>query len=359
MKRFAAMILALCLLLSGCSTLLDGSYHSAKPHEEQQSSADDHTVAVSSYTALCRALGNMVESGSESFVISVEHYDQLAVTRDMRSAIQEVMTNNPIGAYAVDEITFELGTNAGQPAVAVTVRYHHDRTEIRKIQTVSESAEVREAIAAALDNCEPGLVLYVENFEQLDYAQWATDYGAQNPDKVMEQPQVTANIYPETGDVRVVELKFTYQNSREALRNMQEQVQVLFDEAVDYVSDTEKPEEKYQQIYAFLMERFEEYQQDTSITPAYSLLIHGVGDAKAFAWVYSAMCRMAGLECIVVTGTRAGEPWYWNIVCRDGVYYHVDVLKCDKSGAFRMEADGNMSGYVWDYSAYPACGVTE
>ena len=34
MKQFAVMILILCLLLSGCSTWLDGSYHSTKPHEE-------------------------------------------------------------------------------------------------------------------------------------------------------------------------------------------------------------------------------------------------------------------------------------------------------------------------------------
>ena len=356
MKQFAVMILILCLLLSGCSTWLDGSYHSTKPHEEQQSVSDGESVAVSSYTALCRALGNMVESGKESFVISVAHYDQLAVAKDMGRAIQETLTANPIGAYAVESIDFDQGTNAGQPAVAVTVRYIHDRTEIRKIRTVSQSEEVREAIAGALNDCESGLVLYVENYEQLDYAQWVADYAIQNPNKVMEQPQVTANVFPEEGKERVVELKFSYQNSRDSLRIMQEQVQALFDEAIDSVAEIEHPREKYEKLFAFLMERLEEYQQETSLTPAYSLLLHGVGDTKAFAAVYSGICRSAKLECVVVTGTHSGEPWYWNIVCCDGVYYHVDLLKCKQLGRFMLETDGNMGGYVWDYSAYPACG---
>ena len=102
------------------------------------------------------------------------------------------------------------------------------------------------------------------------------------------------------------------------------------------------------------MERFD-YKVETSITPAYSLLRHGVGDSRAFATVYAAMCRASGLECIVVTGTRSGEPWTWNIICQDGVYWHVDLLRCNEQGRFHKTEDSGMTGYVWDYSAYPEC----
>lgn len=103
------------------------------------------------------------------------------------------------------------------------------------------------------------------------------------------------------------------------------------------------------------MERFD-YKQDTSLTPAYSLLCHGVGDSRAFATVYAAMCRGAGLECTVVTGTRDGVPYTWNIVQDNGQYYHVDLLRCHVTGQFKQTRDWEMNGYVWDYSAYPACG---
>lgn len=359
MKRFAAMILILSLLLSGCSTLFDGNYHSVKPHEEQSSPAGNQAMAVSSYASLYRTLGNMVASGTANFILSMEHYDQLAITRDMRTAIQEIITNHPYGAYAVKDITFEVGTNAGQPAVAVTVDYLRGQAELRKIKTARHPAEVRNAISAALDNCDPGLVLYVDNYEQLDFVQWVEDYITQNPNKVMEQPQVTTNLYPEEGYSRIVEIKFLYQNSREYLRGMQTQVQALFTEAVQSLGDTEDPAERYEKLYLYLTTRFDTYQQKTSTTPAYSLLLHGVGDAKAFASVYYAMCRSANLECILVTGTRADKPWCWNIVRCGEVYYHVDLLQCMESGAFQMATDPDMSGYYWDYSLYPPCGTTQ
>ena len=152
----------------------------------------------------------------------------------------------------------------------------------------------------------------------------------------------------------MLELIFTYQTSRDSLRRMQTQVQPVFDSAALYVSGEGEDYQKLSQLYGFLTERFD-YKFETSITPAYSLLRHGVGDSRAFATVYAAMCRGAGLECMTVTGTRAGEPWTWNIVMDNGCYYHVDLLRSNAVGQFRTYTDSQMSNYVWDYSDYPAC----
>ena len=81
-----------------------------------------------------------------------------------------------------------------------------------------------------------------------------------------------------------------------------------------------------------------------------------MGDSKAFADVYGAMCRQVGLECITVSGTRMGEAWHWNMVKVDGAYYHLDLLGSHRGGAFRLLTDDQMSGYVWDYSALPTGG---
>lgn len=356
MKRFVSMILLLCLLLGGCSAWLDGSYVSVKPHEEQDSQTDEQIISVSSYSSLHRALSSLVWDGAEGAVISVANYNQLTVSRDTRAAVQDIMTNDPIGAYAVEDILFELGTSAGKPAISVEVQYIHDGKEIQKIQKMQHMEEAGEAIAQALDNCDSGIALYVEQFEETDLAQWVEDYGSQNPDKVMEVPQVTVNVYPESGSDRVVELKFVYQNSRDSLRVMQAQVLEVVDAAVDRAA-AEAPENLFAGMYTQLNGLTQSSQQGTSLTPAYSLLIHGVGDAKAFAAVYAAMCRRVGLECIVVAGTRSGEPWSWNIICRDGVYYHVDLLRCRENGAFSGRTDKEMTEYIWDYSAYPACGT--
>ena len=351
MKRLAAMILALCLLLSGCGNWQDGSYVSVKPHEEQFSQNDSQLVSASSYSSLRRALLNMVHNGTQSGVISVANYNQLTVSRDTRAAIQDIIENDPIGAYALESIGFELGTNAGKAAIAVQISYHHDRNEMKKIQQVEQMADARNAMAEALDNCDSGIVVYVAQYEETDLIQWVEDYSSLNPDMVMEVPQITANVYPDSGNERILELKFVYKNSRDSLRTMQEQVGILTAAAVEQVNGGEP--EKFAGMYSYLMTQVGEYQLDTSLTPAYSLLINGVGDETAFASVYAVLCRRAGLECIVVTGTRSGEPWSWNRICCDGVYYYVDLLRCRENGSFRMYSEREMSGYV----GYPASGM--
>ena len=182
------------------------------------------------------------------------------------------------------------------------------------------------------------------------------DYAGLNPQMVMELPQVTAQVYPQQGTVRILELQFTYQTSRESLRDMQSQVRPVFSSARLYVSSDANDGVKLGQLYSFLMERFD-YTLQTSITPSYSLLLHGVGDSRAFAQVYAAMCRQTGVECMTVSGTRDGESRLWNIVRNGDVYYHVDLLECARYGYYHQLTDEQMWNYVWDYSAYPACGV--
>ena len=196
-------------------------------------------------------------------------------------------------------------------------------------------------------------MLLVGQYEDTDFSQFVQDYAREHPETIMEVPQVTQALYG-TGESRVVELIFSYQTSRDSLRRMQTQVKPVFESAVLYVSGDGDDYQKFSQLYAFLMERFD-YKLETSITPTYSLLRHGIGDSRAFAQVYAAMCRDAGLTCITVTGTRDGEPWTWNIILDGEEYYHVDLLRCSERGKYRELTDEEMEGYVWDYSDYPAC----
>ena len=71
------------------------------------------------------------------------------------------------------------------------------------------------------------------------------------------------------------------------------------------------------------------------------------------------MCRDAELTCLCVTGTRAGEPWTWNLVLDGDTYYHVDLLRCSEEGKYTQRTEEEMEGYVWDYSVYPGGGRTE
>lgn len=355
MKRIVVLFLAFSLLLCGCASIFDGSYVSTQPNQVQGSLIDIGDIQAATYDELLSAVISLAERGAKSGIIYVPMYDPERVAADMERAARFALLKSPIAAYAVQEITWELGTNNGQRAAAVNITYIHDRAEILKIRTVQNMEQAAQMIYQELGDSSTGIVLYVVDYNKTDFVQMVEEYAFRNPQLVMETPQVVANIYPNTGASRVVELKFTYQNTREALRQMKNQVLPVYASATYRISEENSIMENFSRLYSFLMDRgFGEYTIETSNTPAYSLLWHGAGDSRAFATLYAAICRYVDLDCEVVTGTRNGEPWYWNLIKIEEAYYHLDLLRSYEDGGFSLRVDQEMNGYVWDYSAYPA-----
>lgn len=353
MKRtLLPLFFALSLLLGGCGWL-NGSFVSVTPHEAPKQVAHADTITAANYKDFLAALKQLVAAGTEVAAIHVEEYPEKALEVGVRRAVYNVMHNDPIGAYSVEDIQYEIGSSSGLPAVSIAVTYRHNSTELQRIRRAVSIPQVQIIVANALESYEAGIVLLVGQYEDTDFSQFVQDYAREHPETIMEIPQVTQALYG-TGESRVVELIFSYQTSRDSLRRMQAQVKPVFESAVLYVSGDGDDYQKFSQLYAFLMERFD-YKLETSITPSYSLLRHGIGDSRAFAQVYAAMCRDAGLTCMTVTGTRDGEPWTWNIILDGEEYYHVDLLRCSERGKYRELMDEEMEGYVWDYSDYPAC----
>ena len=87
--------------------------------------------------------------------------------------------------------------------------------------------ETAKTIRSALKNHSPRLVLLVETYSEMDFDQIVMEYARENPQILMEIPQVSVGIYGR-GAGRLVELNFLYQNSRDNLNKMQKNVQQVF-----------------------------------------------------------------------------------------------------------------------------------
>lgn len=353
MKTILCVLLAALILLGcgGCAWT-EGSYVSIRPHQVGYSRDEGDTDLIGSYSELRSNLTAMIDGCTEEAVFTLYDYPEEDLRRDMESLIRYATESYPVGVWAVSEITYEYG----QYLLSVQITYRRSKADIDRIYTVRGISDAKKAIDTALTACEDSLVLQITGYKETDFVQYVADYAGLNPQKVMELPQVTAHVYPQQGTVRILELQFTYQTSRESLRDMQSQVRPVFSSARLYVSSDADDGVKLGQLYSFLMERFD-YSLQTSITPSYSLLLHGVGDSRAFAQVYAAMCRQTGVEAMTVSGTRDGESRFWNIVRNGDAWFHVDLLECARRGYYHELTDEQMWNYVWDYSAYPACGV--
>ena len=313
MKKYLCLILAIltAVLCTGCAWM-EGHYESIRPHQVGYSRDDGNISVIGSYSELRSAVTGLIDSGTTEAVFSLYDYPEDELIRDMENLIRYSEASYPVGVWAVSDIHYEYG----QFMLSVEITYRRSKTDIDRIYTVRGASGAKEAIESALISCENSLVLQITGYTETDFIQYVADYAGLHPETVMEIPQVTAQIYPQQGTVRILELQFTYQTSRDSLRQMQSQVKPVFSSALLYVSADAEDGVKLAQLYSFLMERFD-YTIRTSITPSYSLLCHGVGDSRAFAQAYAAMCRQSGLEVMTVSGTRDGESRFWNIV-RDG-----------------------------------------
>lgn len=353
-RRLTALVLAL-MLLSGCSWM-EGNYVSVTPHQVGSNQpADENTRSVSTYTQLRNALVELIDAGDTESLISLADYPRENVERDMERAVQYAVGTYPVGAYAVKSIDYDFGTGLGALAMSVDITYRHSSEKIAEIRTVRQISGAEKAIADALDEGAQTLVLQVTGYQETDFRQIVEGYAQRNPDRVMEIPSVTVQTFPDHGDTRVLELTFSYRTDWETLRSMREQVQPVFSSAALYVSGQAEDRIKFSQLHAFLTERFD-YTIASTQTPAYSLLCQGTGDSQAFSLVYAAMCSRIGLEAMTVNGTRDGIAHWWNLINIDGTWYHLDLLA---SAQFLPLSDGQMTGYDWDQTAYPAAVFVE
>lgn len=175
----------------------------------------------------------------------------------------------------------------------------------------------------------------------------------------MALPQITVESYPQGGKPRIVELTMHYPESSRTLESMAQQVSDTVSAASVYVRFRESAWEKLQLLYSYLTERFT-YTEEQTQTPVYSLLCEGYATSWSMAQCWALLCQEAGLECQVVKGLRGSADYWWNEVCLDGTWYHMDLMQdvMDQSG-LRLRYDEDMTGYYWDVEAYPACPAPE
>lgn len=341
----------MCLLLSGCDFWMNGSYSSVTPNLGNVTAGSQQDEEIYSYGNLLERLEETVEMGIQKATFSASRFDTDTLESYMQKATEQIMSNHPVGSFAVEQISYDVGNSGGRQAIGVNISYSRTKSEILGMSVARNMDEAKSLIQEALVKCDASLVMRIQAYEALDIVQIIQNYGEQNPHICIEIPQASVSTYPDSGLERVVEISFVYKNSREVLRSMQQTVLDSFAAAKRNLLPGDSMLVKIGKLYAYLMERHENT-MGTSITPAYSVLRYGVGDSKAFSEVFAALCRWVGLNCETITGTRDGEAWCWNAICIDDSYYYLDLIQCWRNQTYQLKRFNQMTGYVWDYSAY-------
>ena len=220
MKTRLRLLLLLCtmaLSLTGCGSLLERSYASVTPHTQFQDEEENAAILrAETYQGLVSALLHLVEQGAESGIVRLYQYSSVtgSATGDVNQACLEVTQEDPLGAYAVDYIKYDVQPTAAYYQVEVKLAYTIPTEELKQVISVTASTAVVRELEELLPSKPQKVVFRISYFSQEDSIETIRQavreaYAAQTkPLPALEDIHIT--LYPDSGQQRLAEIKLTW-----------------------------------------------------------------------------------------------------------------------------------------------------
>lgn len=365
MKKLLILVwIAAALLgLTACNGWIKNDYLSVTPHVEQplpssQIPEEEPLPVATNRNELRGTVLGFIRDWTEHGKILVEHYDG-DINADLAETIQYATQEDPIGAYAVDFADAELFGSEESGSIEISIVFRRSAAEIDSIVTVNGNNSAYSKIQNVLVNYDTALTLRIRNYRETDFAAYISEYCLEHPDQVLAVPDFSAEIYPDEGETRILELHFSYPDTKDEMRLKQNSVNTILSSASSYISSGKDEYEKVVLLYRFLCGRFDyTVAEEEPTMPAYNLLCDGLAHSRSFSSVFFAECSNANIQCLLVSGTRGGKACYWNMVRLNEQYYYVDLMRSIELGEkeIRLLSTEEMLelGYVWDSASYPA-----
>ncbi len=359
MKRLIPLLLLL-LLLTGCH--MEKEYLSVRPHVEQQqweteSGDPEAPPVVSNRLELRGAILTFIENWQEQGRILIRDYEG-ELEQNLEEAMDYATRQHPTGAYAVDYADSELLEEDGQLSVQISIVFRRSPGEIHSIVLVDDNEAAVGKIREALDNFNNALTLRIRHYSDEDMEERITELCMENPRTIPCIPDCSVKLYPDTGDHRILELHFTYPESRDSMRSKLQEIQTLFGSAQKRVEMEQTPYEKAGLLYRYLVRRKGTLTDTQPPLPVYSLLADGIAHDLSLAMFYDELCENTGVSCEIITGTKGGRTYYWNFLTIEEENFHLDLRRGMEQGQWNMTAlydeDLLAEGYEWDMTSASA-----
>ena len=359
-KRVLALALLSALLLGACGSIYDAEYvYSAPYDDETQNTGGGEGEDIRSYAQLESAITAMVNGAEAGGKLRFSNYSG-PVADDMAVVCNEIKTQTPMGAYAVEELTYDLSRIVSYYTAEVFISYKRSASEIRNVVTVNGISALKNHLSEKVAAHDRHEVLRVYSSAVNDeYIRGLIHQACLDAPLICEgEPEVKVTAYPGEGVNRIYDIELSYAADGSAFARRRA-------EAEDILSVVCAPlmgraaGETALSCAAWLVGNCtaDGGSEDT----AYAALLDGRAGSLGFAMAYKAMCDMLELECLIVEGslgTLGAQTHFWNIVNIGGDYYHIDISRIRDTAwedAFLLSDDMAWGTYMWDAEKYPAC----
>lgn len=161
-----AMVCLLCFVAVGCS-MLERSYSSVQPHISSYYESEDQSVLrAETYQDLVNDLLLLIGERAEAGTIWLYAADALGdVQQAVENACQEVQNETPMGAYAVEYMTYTLEeTAAAHMDIKLTIGYRRTQQQMDGMVNITGVTALRDLLTAAAANRASELTVQLGNF---------------------------------------------------------------------------------------------------------------------------------------------------------------------------------------------------
>ena len=317
--RILALVFSCLLLCSGCTAMLDRSHSSTTTHVDYSVTDDSSILRAESYQALVNSILYFVGEHVGSGTVRLYNYTG-NVTADLQQACAEVTEQDPLGSYAVRDITYESTRILTYYEIRFTITYRRSIAEVAEIRTVSGITGVRNELKRMTASRFSYTTLRTAYFDGdaklVSDLFWLSFYST--PTSALEPPVLTVSFYPEEGSRRILEVTAEWPLSAAELAEYTQELAAaaaLLTENTPPVGDAYTVEE----LAALLRERIS-YDPSGSADALSALNGEPVNDLGVLL-ALEYLCQQHGTEVSVAADTSGSQMWL--IVLTPSGYRHL------------------------------------
>ena len=351
MVRLTVLILSLCLLLCSCTPLLNRSYSTEAPHKPfSDEEKDSDILRAETYQGLVSALLEFVSRGASEGTIRLYNYSGSAES-DLDAAYLELTHQDPLGAYAVDYITYELRRVMSYYEVHLRkIVYRKTPEQMAAIVSVTGisaiAGELREVLAEFREEAVFRVSYFDEGTTAEAIAEMVREAYYEVPEAAFGLPDVQVELYPEeaVGQQRIVEIRLAYSEDSEQLQALQTTL-LARSRTLTRIEKAGTKEEQVVQVAGILADTVTVRRgSEHVLTTAYGALVEGTANEEGLALAAKRLCDEMGISCHLVRGSLYGDPRMWVVAEAEERWFH-----WDPAAGLMGQSDEAMHerGYAW------------
>lgn len=205
-KIIILLLLAGVLLLTGCSSFLHREYSVVEPHSSTYYENED-VLRAENYQDIVNDLLMLVGQQAKEGAIWLYLDDGADAAELAERACREVQTETPLGAYAVDYLTYTIdSTPRNYVAIDLTIGYRRTAAQMDAIVHTTSISALPNLLTAAAEQREEELTVQLSYFHDQQQEVRNMVAAAQKEHGGQNQEPWQVNFYPEGADAGIIEI---------------------------------------------------------------------------------------------------------------------------------------------------------